>query len=105
MQEEKTNEVGYYYNLFKFFSDNHGLTLVDSEIQDIIRAVNSFEGTAELKAENERLKAKLSEVIGVMEVIHSATFLDDTKKEVIAEDWLRVLERNGLPSPIQSQGE
>jgi hypothetical protein len=33
----------YYYELFKFFSDEHGLTLLDSEIQDIIQAVNKFQ--------------------------------------------------------------
>lgn len=37
---EKTG--GYYYELFKFFSDNHDLILVDSEIQDIIHAVEKF---------------------------------------------------------------
>ena len=36
------SEGGYYYDLFKFFSDNHGLTLVDTEIQDIIHAVEKF---------------------------------------------------------------
>lgn len=36
-------EGGYYYELFKFFSDNHNLTLVDTEIQDIIHAVNKFQ--------------------------------------------------------------
>jgi hypothetical protein len=35
-------EGGYYYDLFKFFSEQHGLTLVDTEIQDIIRAVEVF---------------------------------------------------------------
>jgi hypothetical protein len=36
------NQGGYYYDLFKFFSDNHGLTLIDSEIEDIMRAVDKF---------------------------------------------------------------
>jgi hypothetical protein len=36
-------EGGYYYELFKFFSDEHNLTLVDTEIQDIIHAVKAFE--------------------------------------------------------------
>jgi hypothetical protein len=34
---------GYYFKLFKFFSDQHDLTLLDSEIQDIIHAVNDFQ--------------------------------------------------------------
>jgi hypothetical protein len=34
---------GYYYDLFKFFANNHGLNLLDSEIQDIIRAVEEFQ--------------------------------------------------------------
>lgn len=33
---------GYYYDLFSFFSKEHGLILVDGEIQDIIHAVNKF---------------------------------------------------------------
>ena len=36
-------EGGYYYELFKFFSDEHNLTLLDSEIQDIIHVVNKFQ--------------------------------------------------------------
>lgn len=36
------NEPGYYYDLFKFFSEEHGLILLDSEIQDIIRKVEEF---------------------------------------------------------------
>jgi hypothetical protein len=35
-------DAGYYYELFKFFSDNHNLILLDSEIQEIIRAVEKF---------------------------------------------------------------
>jgi hypothetical protein len=37
------HEGGYYYDLFKFFSDEHDLILVDTEIQDIIHAVNKFQ--------------------------------------------------------------
>jgi hypothetical protein len=44
---------GYYYDLFKFFSDEHGLTLVDSEIQDIIRAVEKFNNDPVRKIINE----------------------------------------------------
>jgi hypothetical protein len=36
-------EGSYYYPLFKFFSEQHDLTLLDSEIQDIIRVVESFQ--------------------------------------------------------------
>jgi hypothetical protein len=35
-------EGGYYYDLFKFFSEQHDLILVDTEIQDIIDAVQEF---------------------------------------------------------------
>jgi hypothetical protein len=35
-------EGSYYYDLFKFFSDEHGLILLDSEIQDIIYVVEEF---------------------------------------------------------------
>lgn len=40
-----TEEIdgGYYYELFKFFSEQHNLILLDSEIQDIIYAVKKFE--------------------------------------------------------------
>ena len=40
--EAKESPVFYYYDLFKFFADNHGLTLVESEIEDIINAVTKF---------------------------------------------------------------
>jgi hypothetical protein len=36
------HEGGYYYELFEFFSQRHDLILLDSEIQDIIHAVESF---------------------------------------------------------------
>jgi len=40
--KELPNEVSYYYPLFKLFSDEHGLTLLESEIQDIIDEVKKF---------------------------------------------------------------
>lgn len=33
-----------YYNLFKFFYDEHGLILLDSDIQEIIDEVARFHG-------------------------------------------------------------
>jgi hypothetical protein len=48
--------VGFYYDLFKFFADNHNLILVDSEIQDIIHAINAFE---EKRKEQEYIDAHL----------------------------------------------
>lgn len=33
---------GYYYELFRFFSEQHDLILVDTELQDIIHAVEKF---------------------------------------------------------------
>jgi hypothetical protein len=47
------HEGGYYYELFKFFSEQHGLTLVDTEIQDIIRAVEKFNNDPVRKIINE----------------------------------------------------
>lgn len=41
MIEEK-NMVGYYYDLFKFFNEEHNLILLDSEIQEIIIEVEKF---------------------------------------------------------------
>jgi hypothetical protein len=38
----KQTEGGYYYDLFHFFSERHGLTLVDTEIEEIIAAVDKF---------------------------------------------------------------
>jgi hypothetical protein len=48
------HEGGYYYDLFKFFSEQHGLTLVDTEIQDIIRAVETFNNHPIRKIINEK---------------------------------------------------
>jgi hypothetical protein len=45
---------GYYYDLFKFFSDQYGLTLVDTEIQDIIRVVENFNNHPIRKIINEK---------------------------------------------------
>lgn len=36
------NYATFYYDLFKFFSDEHNLTLTDGEIQDIIYEVEKF---------------------------------------------------------------
>lgn len=47
------NQGGYYYDLFKFFSDEHGLILVDSEIQEIIREVEKFTLKEHLKGKEE----------------------------------------------------
>lgn len=44
-QDEAGLTGGYYYDLFKFFLDEHGLTLVDTEICDIINAVNKFQSS------------------------------------------------------------
>jgi hypothetical protein len=35
-------DYGYYYPLFKFFSDEHGLTLLDSQLQDVIHECKKF---------------------------------------------------------------
>lgn len=35
----------YFYPLFKHMSDNHGLTLLDSELDEICRAVDATRGT------------------------------------------------------------
>lgn len=48
------NQGGYYYDLFKFFSDEHGLILVDSEIVDIIRAVEKFNDNPVRKIINDK---------------------------------------------------
>lgn len=44
---ENKNEGSYYYDLFKFFNEQHNLLLLDSEIQDIIHAVESFQQNKE----------------------------------------------------------
>jgi hypothetical protein len=45
------HEGGTYYELFKFFNEQHGILLLESEIQDIIQAVEKFR-------ENERIEAQ-----------------------------------------------
>jgi len=42
MSAEQVEELGYYYPLFKFFSDEHGLTLLDSQLQDVIHECKKF---------------------------------------------------------------
>lgn len=39
----ENNTGSYYYELFKFFNDQHNLTLLDSEIQEIIKEVERFQ--------------------------------------------------------------
>jgi hypothetical protein len=43
MSSENTIDGGYYYDLWKFFNDEHNLILVDTEINDIIHAVRAFD--------------------------------------------------------------
>ena len=44
IQEKEMKFCGsYYYPLFEFFLDNHGIVLLDSDIQDIINKVKEFE--------------------------------------------------------------
>ena len=42
MSAEQVEELGYYYPLFKFFSDEHGLSLLDSQLQDVIHECKKF---------------------------------------------------------------
>lgn len=42
MSAEQVQELGYYYPLFKFFSDEHGLSLLDSQLQDVIHECKKF---------------------------------------------------------------
>jgi hypothetical protein len=42
MSVEQVEELGYYYPLFKFFSDEHGLSLLDSQLQDVIHECKKF---------------------------------------------------------------
>lgn len=46
-------EGGYYYDLFRFFNDHHNLILVDTEIQDIIHAVEKFNADKREDAQRE----------------------------------------------------
>jgi hypothetical protein len=49
---ENKNEGGHYYDLFKFFNEQHNLLLLDSEIQDIIHVVESFQQNKEGEEDN-----------------------------------------------------
>lgn len=42
----KTNKIeDARYNLWKFFSDEHGLTLLEGELTDIVREVEKYQKT------------------------------------------------------------
>jgi hypothetical protein len=51
-------EMNPYYPLFEYFHDQHGLILVDSEIQDIIREVKEW-----LKSEIVDVPADIAKII------------------------------------------
>lgn len=50
----RVEEAGYYYPLFKFLNEQHNLVLLDSEIQEIIHEVNKFQGAASLPTNSMR---------------------------------------------------
>jgi len=69
MSAEQVEELGYYYPLFKFFSDEHGLSLLDSQLQDVIHECKKFiepSTTGESwKAEYDNCRALLQELVSL----------------------------------------
>ena len=69
MSAEQVQELGYYYPLFKFFSDEHGLSLLDSQLQDVIHECKKFiepSTTGESwKAEYDNCRALLQELVSL----------------------------------------
>lgn len=76
----------YRYDLWKFFSDNHGLTLLESELQDIVAAVNS-----QLERELNEVKAVCGDRYPdarILDVVHELRAkLDDMTKEAASVAW------------------
>ena len=52
--ETAKNEVVSYNNLWSFFHQEHGLTLIHSQMDDIIRAVEAFKETFNKGKRNEK---------------------------------------------------
>lgn len=61
--------LGYYYPLFKFFADEHGLTLLDSQLQDVIHECKKFIEPATTgenwKTEYDNCRALLQELVSL----------------------------------------
>lgn len=61
--------LGYYYPLFKFFADEHGLTLLDSQMQDVIHECKKFIEPATTgenwKTEYDNCRALLQELVSL----------------------------------------
>lgn len=72
MSAEQVEELGYYYPLFKFFSDEHGLSLLDSQLQDVIHECKKFiePASPSVKADgwvNVKEKQRLEQIIELKE--------------------------------------
>ena len=69
MSAEQVEELGYYYPLFKFFSDEHGLSLLDSQLQDVIHECKKFIEPATTgenwKTEYDNCRALLQELVSL----------------------------------------
>ena len=87
-KENKTAEESYYYPLFKLLHEEHGLILLDSELNDIIDTVNKMQDKAELEA-MEEYKSTASPAPGFksagVEQLEFAKWLQENT-EVIKED-------------------
>ena len=75
MSAEQVDELGYYYPLFKFFSDEHGLSLLDSQLQDVIHECKKF-------IEPASPSVKADGWVSVERIICAANYYDDNIERV-----------------------
>lgn len=63
--EQKTKDFDYNYTIFEYFAEQHNLTLLDGEINDIIHLVNSALIT-QLQTQSNELQAAVSQYNAVV---------------------------------------
>lgn len=92
MDNNRVEEAGYYYPLFKFLNEQHNLILLDSEIQEIIHEVNNFQGAASLPTNSMPATPPATEEKTIKQVLQDANnwFKAKEKQEGrTAEDILK----------------
>ena len=78
-------ELGYYYPLFKFFSDEHGLSLLDSQLQDVIHECKKFiePASPSVKADGWVSVDKEKEFHKVLKCLKNNKVMVDTREDGI----------------------
>ena len=85
MSAEQVEELGYYYPLFKFFSDEHGLSLLDSQLQDVIHECKKFiePASPSVKADGWVSVDKEKEFHKVLKCLKNNKVMVDTREDGI----------------------